>query len=167
MLCQVCGKNEATVEFTEIVNEEVKQLHLCDECAKEKGVEMEQHFGIADFLAGMSDLGVKSRGDDITIKCKKCSMSFEDFQKIGRFGCGDCYIAFRKNLIPLLKRIHGSTRHAGKTLSEAGRPDGRERSEIQELRRRLHEAVDAEEFEEAAKLRDKIRELEKKAREKG
>lgn len=167
MFCQVCGKNEATVEFTEIINEDVKQLHLCDQCAKDKGIEMEQNFSIADFLAGMSDLGIKSGKDDIQIKCKKCGMTFEDFQKVGRLGCGDCYIEFRKNLLPLLKRIHGSTRHIGKSPKEVDETDGKKKiSEIQELRQRLQRAIDAEEFEEAAALRDRIRELEKKAKEK-
>jgi len=165
MLCQICGKNESTVEFTEIINDEVKQLHLCDQCAKEKGIEMEQNFGIADLLAGMSDLGVKSRDDDISIKCKKCGMTFEDFQKVGRLGCGECYITFRKNLIPLLKRIHGSNRHVGKAPKEIDETDGKKKiSEIQELRQRLQQAIDSEEFEEAARIRDRIRELEKKAK---
>ena len=167
MLCQVCGKNEATVDFTEIINDAVKQLHLCDQCAKEKGIEMEQNFSISDLLAGMSDLGLKSREDDIKIKCKKCGMTFEDFQKIGRLGCGDCYIEFRKNLLPLLKRIHGSARHIGKVPKEIDETDGKMKvSEIQELRQRLQRAVDMEEFEQAAELRDRIRSLEKKAKEK-
>jgi len=166
MVCQICGKNEATVEFTEIVNEEVKQLHLCDACAKEKGIEMEQNFSIADLLAGMSDLGIKSHEDDVQIKCKKCGMTFEDFQKVGRLGCGECYIEFRKNLLPLLKRIHGSTRHIGKSPKEVDETDGKMKvSEMQELRQKLQRAIDMEEFEEAAALRDRIRTLEKKVKE--
>ena len=144
----------------------MKQLHLCDACAKEKGIEMEQNFGIADLLAGMSDLGTKPHEDGIRIKCKKCSMTFEDFQKVGRLGCGDCYIEFRKNLLPLLKRIHGSTRHTGKSPKEVDETDGKKKvSEMQELRQKLQRAIDMEEFEEAAALRDRIRALEKKAKE--
>jgi len=100
MLCQICGKNEATVEFTEIVNDQVKQLHLCDQCAKKKGVEMEQHFGVADFLAGMSGPGRAPH--DPSLKCDKCGMTFDDFQRIGRLGCGNCYSAFRESLLPLI-----------------------------------------------------------------
>lgn len=168
MICQICGKNEATVEFTEIVNDEVKQLHLCDSCAKDKGIEMEQHFSIADFLASMSGAGASpAEVGDLSIKCDKCGMTFEEFQKIGRFGCGNCYIAFRKNLLPLLKRIHGSARHMGKAAKEIDSSDGtKKKSEIQELRQKLQHAIDTEEFEEAARLRDRIRELEKKAKEK-
>jgi len=160
MLCQACGKNDATVEFTEIVNDEVKQLHLCDACAKKKGIEMEQHFSIADFLAGLSEPGTG------VMKCNNCGMTFDDFQKIGRFGCADCYMAFRENLRPLLKRIHGSTKHTGKS-AKGKDTDGRDnRPEISALKQRLQVAVDREEFEEAAKLRDLIRDLENKPGEK-
>ncbi len=156
MLCQACGKNEATVEFTEIVNDEVKQLHLCDACAKKKGIEMEQHFSIADFLAGLSEPGTG------VMKCDKCGMTFDEFQKIGRFGCADCYLAFRENLRPLLKRIHGSTKHTGKSAKGRGADGPDKRAEISVLKQRLQLAVDREEFEEAAKLRDRIRDLENK-----
>jgi protein arginine kinase activator len=155
MLCQVCGKNEATVEFTEIVNDEAKQLQLCDACAKKKGIEMEQHFSIADFLAGLSDPEAGGTSGEPVLRCKNCGMTFTDFQKIGRFGCGNCYLAFRKNLLPLLKRIHGSTRHTGKTKKpEVSDPRNTLRIELQA-------AIDKEEFEEAARLRDAIREIEK------
>ena len=167
MLCQVCGKNEATVEFTEIIDDEVKQLHLCDECSKEKGIEMEQHFGISDLLAGISGPGEEPSGKEPSLKCGKCGMTFEDFQKIGRLGCGECYSAFRKNLLPLLKRIHGSTRHIGKSPKEIDETDGKKKiSEAQELRQKLQRAIDMEEFEEAARLRDRIRSFEKNAKEK-
>ncbi len=167
MLCQLCQKNEATVEFTEIINDEVTQLHLCDECAKDKGVEMEQHFNISDLLAGMSDLGLEPEAKEIDVKCPKCGMIFNDFRKIGRLGCGDCYGAFRRQLLPLLKRIHGSTRHMGKATTKLEKTGGaQKRSGLQELRQKLQRAIEAEEFEEAAGIRDVIRELEKKAKEK-
>jgi protein arginine kinase activator len=167
MICQVCGKNEATVEFTEIIDDEVKQLHLCDNCAKEKGIEMEQNFSISDLLAGISGLGEKPSGEELSVKCAKCGMTYEDFQKIGRLGCGECYGAFKKSLLPLLKRIHGSTRHIGKSPKEIDETDGKKKiSETQELRQKLQRAIDMEEFEEAARLRDRIRSLEKKAKDK-
>jgi protein arginine kinase activator len=157
MLCQICGKNDATVEFTEIINEEVKQLQLCDGCAKKKGVEMEQHFSIADFLASISDTsgGPEASAPGASLRCEKCGMTFGEFQKIGKFGCGGCYLAFRKSLLPLIKRIHGSTRHTGKTKDPEA-PDLRST-----LQHKLQRAVDTEEFEEAARLRDEIRDLDK------
>ncbi|MFH0771511.1 MAG: UvrB/UvrC motif-containing protein [Candidatus Omnitrophota bacterium] len=165
MLCQICRKNEATVEFTKIINDKMTKLYLCDKCAKEKDIEMEQNFSIADFLAGMADLGAKPEPGAISIKCPKCKMSFDDFRKKGRLGCGDCYAAFKQNLLPLLKRIHGSARHTGKMVAKAGEPYSEtRRSRAQELRQKLQRAVDTESFEEAAKIRDEIRELEKKAK---
>lgn len=161
MLCQLCHKNEATIEFTEVINDEVIQLHLCEQCAREKGIEMEQHFGIADLLAGMGDLAQESEIKDIVAKCSACGMTLSDFRKIGRAGCGECYKAFKQNLLPLLKRIHGSTRHTGKVKS--GQADTTvKKSELQELRQGLRRAIENEEFEEAAKIRDKIRQIEKK-----
>ncbi len=166
MLCQLCQKNEATIEFTEIINDEVIQLHLCERCAHEKGIEMEQHFGISDLLAGMGDLVQESELKEVAAKCSACGMTLDDFRKIGRVGCGECYRAFKQNLLPLLKRIHGSTRHTGKVKS--GKADATtKKSELQELRQRLQRAIENEEFEEAAKIRDKIRESEKKSGAKG
>lgn len=172
MLCQVCGKNDANVEFTEIINDEVKQLQLCDGCAKKKGIEMEQHFSIADFLATMSDTEAEGPNGEpgasalgASLKCEKCGMTYGDFQKIGRFGCGNCYLAFRKNLIPLIKRIHGSTRHTGKT-KKSDAADLRHTLR-RNLQHELQSAIGREEFEEAAKLRDMIREMEKKPGDEG
>ena len=114
MLCDICGKNEATVHLTEIINGKVTELHLCEECAREKGAQMEQHFGITDLLAGLADLssGMEIK-EDVGLKCSNCGMSYQDFKKIGRFGCSQCYTAFKKYIPSLLKRIHGSTRYVG------------------------------------------------------
>ena len=161
MLCQLCQKNEATIEFTEIINDEVIQLHLCEQCAHDKGIEMEQHFSIADLLAGMGDLTHESEVKDVLAKCSGCGMTLKDFRKNGRVGCGECYKAFKENLLPLLKRIHGSMRHTGKVKSDKVYTPTK-KSELQELRQKLQRAIENEEFEEAAKIRDKIREAEKK-----
>lgn len=167
MLCEICGKKEASVEFTEIIDDEVTQLHLCESCAKEKGIEMEQHFSIADLLAGLTDLGAEFEPKKVSIKCPKCGMSYDDFRKIGRLGCGECYKAFKRSLLPLLRRIHGSTRHVGKATVKLEKAAGAEKaSELQELQQKLQHAIELEEYEEAAKIRDKIRELEKRSKEK-
>lgn len=161
MLCDICGKNEATVHLTEIVDNEMSELHLCEECAREKSVQMEQHFGLSDLLAGLADFGsaletTAARGK----KCPNCGLSYADFKKIGRLGCSECYRVFREFLAPLLKRIHGSTQHLGKTPVKAAKVT-RLTSELEGLKAKLQKAIQLEEFEEAAKLRDKIRELEK------
>lgn len=162
MLCDICGKNEATVHLTEIINNEVTKLHLCESCAKEKAYEMEEHFGLAELLGGLADFGVKLEADEVSrLKCSNCGFSYMDFKKIGRLGCGECYEAFKKNLTPLLKRIHGSDQHYGKAPIRAQKVI-KVRDDIQDLKARLQKAVQMEEFEEAAKLRDQIKDLEKR-----
>ncbi|MFA5146184.1 MAG: UvrB/UvrC motif-containing protein [Candidatus Omnitrophota bacterium] len=164
MLCDVCGKKEATVHLTEIVNEKVTKLHLCEECAREKGTEMEEHFGLNDLLAGLSDLGAVTEPEVVeSIKCPSCGFTYQDFRRVGRLGCSECYDAFKKQLAPLLKRIHGTDRHAGKVPLTAGKTVHDTRN-IQELRMKMEKAIQAEDFEEAARLRDKIREFEKKTK---
>jgi protein arginine kinase activator len=160
MQCDVCGKKEATVHLTEIINEQMTKLHLCEECAKEKGAEMEEHFGLSDLLAGLAGLGASIEPKVAeTIKCANCGFTYQDFTKIGRFGCSECYDSFKKHLAPLLKRIHGADRHVGKVPLMAGKT-ARDARNLQDLRMKLEKAIQSEEFEEAARLRDKIKEVE-------
>lgn len=166
MLCDICGKKQATVHVTEIINNQITEMHLCENCAREKSIQMEQEFGVSDLLAGIADLGTKlGEKEELRLKCDNCGMSYEDFKKIGRLGCGECYTTFRRNLVPLLKRIHGSTQHLGKVPLKIVK-EAKRKSEIDILREKLQEAIQKEEFEEAAELRDKIRELEKKIQKK-
>ena len=163
MQCDICGNNQATVHLTEIIDEKMTELHLCEECAQKKGTQMESHFGLADLLAGLADLGgqfAKTK-KETKIKCVRCGLTYEDFKKVGRLGCGECYQAFREALTPLLKRIHGSTQHYGKSpkrIAKVVKP----KTNLQALKEKLQRAIQLEEFEEAAKLRDNIREVEKR-----
>lgn len=162
MLCDICGKSEATVHLTEIVNKEVTKLHLCETCARSKASEMEEHFGLAELLGGLADFGVQLESEEVKkMKCPNCGFTYMDFKKIGRLGCGECYDTFSKNLTPLLKRIHGADQHYGKAPLKA-KKIVKVRDDIQELKTLLQAAIHREEFEEAAKLRDQIKELEKK-----
>jgi protein arginine kinase activator len=97
----------------------------------------------------------------ISIKCPNCGLTYQNFRKLGRLGCSECYEAFKKELGPLLKRIHGSDRHVGKVPLKGGKTI-RDTRTLQDLRIQLEKAIQMEEFEEAAKLRDKIKELENK-----
>ena len=175
MLCDICGKKQASVHLTEIIDDQMTELHLCEECAREKGTQMEKHFDLADLLAGLADIpGAPDLEPQVEekLKCPNCGIAYQDFRAIGQFGCGECYKAFRKNLLPLLKRIHGSTQYFGKmpmVLAAGSAKSGAARQkavttahEMQELKVKLQKAIQQEEFEEAARLRDKIRELEKK-----
>ncbi|MCG3176264.1 MAG: Protein-arginine kinase activator protein [Candidatus Omnitrophica bacterium] len=171
MLCDECGKLKATVHLTEIVNEQITKLNLCEVCAKQKGSDAEQHFGIADLLAALSDVeaAAPAQGAAVSrVKCPSCGMAYEDFKKIGRLGCGDCYNAFRANLAPLLKRIHGAVQHMGKSPTPGLLKEQKSLSKLQDdlnaAKQELQKAVKKEEFEEAAALRDKIKSLERKLR---
>ncbi|MFC1704379.1 UvrB/UvrC motif-containing protein [Candidatus Omnitrophota bacterium] len=164
MLCDACGKTPATVHLTEIVDEQMTELHLCELCAKEKSVQMEQQFGLADLLAGLTDIGKQIKGvSKIKTQCSHCGITYEDFRKSGRLGCGECYSVFKKYLSSLLKKIHGSSQHTGKAPAKLSK-SVKAKSDIQELRMKLSLAIQNEEFEEAAKLRDKIKDTEKKER---
>ena len=175
MLCDECGKNKATVHLTEIVNDLITKLNLCESCAKQKGAEAEQHFGIADLLSALSDVdapqqpAVAGGVAPSKNKCAKCGLTYEDFKKVGRLGCGECYKAFRTSLVPLLKRIHGSNQHIGKSPTAQSMDDlktnNKRQEELDQAKQDLQKAVRGEEFEEAAALRDKIKFLEKKLKE--
>jgi len=161
MICDLCGKNQATVHLTEIIDEQVTELHLCEECARKKSIEMEQQFGLADLLAGLAEFGKPSEiAETVRLKCSNCGLSYEDFKKSGRLGCSNCYVSFKKYLGPLLKKIHGSNQHFGKTPLKIPAPV-RKKTELEILKSKLQKAIIEEEFEEAAKLRDRIRELER------
>ena len=166
MLCEICGKSEATVHLTEIINDKITKLHLCEECAKQKGSEMEEHFGLSDLLAGLADLGTKIEpGIAETIKCNACGFTYQDFKRTGRLGCGECYEAFKKQLGPLLKRIHGADRHVGKIPLRAGKTVKDART-LHELKMRMEAAIQSEEFEDAARIRDDIKKIEKRTEKK-
>lgn len=169
MLCDICGKSAATVHLTEIIDDQMAELHLCENCARAKSMEMEQQFGLADLLAGLSNLGgqVESKAS-AGAKCPNCGLTYENFKKVGRLGCGECYKSFDLYLKPLLKKIHGSIQHSGKSPINKPRevpvkPAVKDKaSPVQELKNQLQAAIQKEEFEKAAELRDKIKDLEKR-----
>jgi protein arginine kinase activator len=170
MLCDFCAKNQASVHLTEIIDGQMTELHLCEDCARQKSAAMEQQFGLSDLLAGMADFSkpaAKEAEAAAILKCPNCGLSYTEFKKVGRLGCSECYAAFRKYLLPLLKRIHGSSQHIGKSISRPAATRGdakgdKKKPDLAQLRARLARAVEAEEFEEAAKLRDLIKEMERK-----
>lgn len=180
MLCDICGKNPATVHLTEIIDDQMNELHLCEECARTKSSAMEQQFGLSDLLAGMVDFEKANKDEGIpAVKCPNCGLTYADFKKIGRLGCGQCYNVFRQYLAPLLKRIHGSSQHVGKSpvrrakpapagpaaagvATEAPPAAPRKKVGLQELKAQLAKAIEKEAFEEAARLRDQIRAMENK-----
>ena len=166
MLCQICGKSPATVHFTEIQDNKMSEIHVCERCAEEKGMQAsaKQHkFDIADLLAGMVD-GMTSNEEERVgrVQCPRCGLVYSTFKETGRLGCAECYDAFQFQLRPLLRRIHGDTRHKGKRPAKDHVGATRSR-QIQRLHDDLQRAVEHEDFERAAGIRDEIRRLEKEA----
>ena len=162
MLCDICGKNPATVHLTEIVDDQMTELHLCEECARQKSIQMEQQFGLSDLLAGLAEFEKPAlQKEAVLLKCSNCDLTYTDFKKIGRLGCSECYSTFRKYLGPLLKRIHGSSLHLGKSPLKVTKAL-KKKIDLSSLRYELQKAIEREAFEEAAKIRDQLRELEKK-----
>jgi len=157
MKCCVCKGREATVHLTQIAGDKMQKLDLCEECAKTKGVNDPTGFSLADLLLGLGasqELQPASGGTDV--KCPRCGFTQADFKKAGRLGCPDCYRTFSEGLEGMLKSMHKGTRHVGK-VPEALRqsPDVKER--MKELQKKLAKAIEEENFEQAAVLRDEIK----------
>jgi len=163
MLCDICGKNPATVHLTEIIDDQMNELHLCEECAHQKSAQMEQQFGLSDLLAGLTEFEKPNAKKEVAIsfKCPNCGLGYTDFKKMGRLGCSECYTTFKRYLAPLLKKIHGSNLHVGKSPFKVA-VIADKKMDLASLRSELQRAIETEEFEEAARIRDQIRKLEKK-----
>lgn len=121
-------------------------------------------FDIADLLAGMVDSMTVSEEERVGhVQCPTCGLVYSSFKETGRLGCADCYKAFQAQLRPLLRRIHGDTRHRGKAPARGG-AGGTVLRQVQRLHDELQRAVEREDFERAAQIRDEIRRLESEAR---
>ena len=164
MSCDQCREREAVIHLTQIVNEQVTTLHLCERCAAEKGVESPSGVvktPLGSFLAAMG----KNLPETVTAPrsgetCARCGGSLQDFRESGRLGCPECYRSFEVPLRELLRRLHGSTHHVGERYAEHGADPVDGRVESAELREQLRLAVETENFELAAELRDRLRVME-------
>lgn len=167
MICQECGNKPATLHFTKIVNGEKTEFHICELCARERGESIPgapNGFSIHSLLSGLLDFDPTGSAGSVKpqiVRCEECGLTYSQFSKIGRFGCSSCYRQFDDRLDPLLKRVHGNTVHIGKIPKRSGGQIQFKR-EIDQLRRDLQDRIEREEFESAAHIRDRIRELERK-----
>lgn len=168
MLCDNCGDREAAIHLTQIVNNSVTTMHLCEQCAAEKGVETGASvakFPLGDFLASLGKSGAGEQAEAGTdVACPSCGGTLKDFRETGRLGCAVCYTTFEPHLRDLLRRLHGSSQHAGEryaavAVAEAAADTGGQPA-LGELRERLRRAIEAENFELAAELRDRLKVLE-------
>lgn len=166
MLCQDCKKREAQVHLTQITNNEKTTLHLCKECAAARGFHSPLDnipFPLAEILAGLAaDMpGAQKAEAQDKITCHTCGLSFEAFTRQGRFGCGDCYRTFRHRLEPIMRKIHGASLHRGRsprlsTPDSEGTPPIPVKEE-ERLEEELIKAIESEDFERAAEIRDKLK----------
>lgn len=160
MICDVCKEGDAVIQLTEVEGTGVRLLHLCERCAAERGVETTASAPkaqITDFLQSVHQAMQATQGD--AARCTFCSSTFRDFKSTGRLGCAHCYDAFENSMRDLLRRVHGNSKHIGRQyLPPSGEhlPDG---GTANELRDRLRRAIDSEQFEVAADIRDRLRGL--------
>jgi len=175
MLCESCKKNRATFHYTHIINNEVSEIHLCSKCALEKGIGgmfIFPHPPLTDLFAGLTQSLQKAREVNMPSgeRCPMCGFTYRDFRETGRLGCSKCYSTFRRHLQSMLKKIHGSNQHVGKSVTKMIEDKKEEKvdlhQELLDLREKLHIAVSEEDYEQAAKIRDKIKKIERKLLEK-
>ena len=174
MKCDSCHERESTVHFQQIVNGQSTEVNFCDKCAQEKGMisfAMDKPSFFGNLLSGFMEEEKSLDGLENSVKVTcQCGWSSNDLRKSGFLGCPLCYYTFKKSLIPILRRIHGSNRHTGKVperipvkqkvnkkITKVFDP-----SEMNNLKNKLAQAVNEERYEDAAKFRDKIKKLEKK-----
>lgn len=162
MMCQQCGLRPANVYWTQIANGQKTELRLCEECARERGEMeflLEPKFNIHNLMAGLLGQGsTLVQSPTLTrTRCPQCGLSYAQFVKSGLFGCAGCYEAFSAVIEPIVRRVHGNTRHVGKSPHSTGSKDLHRK--LESLQAELQRAVHEERYEDAAQLRDQIREL--------
>jgi len=155
-LCGNCRQRPAEVKVTEVDKHGKSiEIQLCADCARERGILPHQDTkpAIADILR---ELKGRVQDTDQALVCPNCKLTYAEFKATGRLGCAHCYVAFAERLQPLIKRIHGATRHTGRAPHPGGK-SAAQGFEVQRLRRELRAAIDAENYEQAAAVRDLIR----------
>ena len=161
MICEECGKNQATVSITVTTGSGTSTRRLCPECMKKMELNLVKG-DIQSFLSSvLSVLGSEKKTEEQpSIVCSSCGLSYQEFEHTGRLGCAQCYRDFANQLKPSLQKIHGRTQHAGRR-PKAFVPDPQDElnQRMSDLRKQMDEAIASENFEEAARLRDELRSL--------
>lgn len=166
MLCQYCNKNDATIHLTKIVNGNIEEKHLCETCAKSSNdFNFDFPFPFHKLFTGLLEASSENLAEKQKFKnvnCPRCGLDYRKFVESGKFGCAKCYEVFTDEIDALLKNIHGHSRHIGKIPAQA--EEGiLEKREIENLKKELDENIKIENFEEAAVIRDKIKEINEKS----
>lgn len=179
MLCEKCKEREASVQYTQIVNGVKKEMMLCEKCSMELGstfnipISFSNYLG--DFISEYNDSFLPIYQKQTEVKCDKCNMTYSEFLNDGKFGCDRCYEVFEPNIDSIFKRLHGSNRHIGRKkykkidYKENNRVEKVEENKtdnkLEKLKNKIKKLIREEKYEEAAKVRDEIRKLEKKDKE--
>ncbi|PAD68058.1 hypothetical protein CHH83_15555 [Bacillus sp. 7586-K] len=173
MICQECNERPATFHFTKVINGEKTQVHMCEHCAQGNSdlfmFNGSAGFSLNNLLTGLLNMETGKVKQENNVfhsndqpHCEQCKMTLQQFKKVGRFGCSNCYPTFKNYITPILKRVHGgNTVHAGKIPKRIG-GDLHIRKQIEILKNKINEYILQEEFEKAAEVRDEIKSLEKK-----
>jgi protein arginine kinase activator len=174
MLCQDCKQRDAQVHLTQIINNEKTSLSLCKECAAQRGFHSPLEnipFPLAEILSSLTGIGSApifgktQQKEQPDLTCPSCGLTFEAFTRQGRFGCGQCYIAFRSRIEPILRKVHGASLHRGrgplagaiaKESTDAVMPVVKEEARLEA---ELQKAIESEDFERAVEIRDKLKSL--------
>lgn len=161
MMCEICGKKMATVHWTEMVNDAVKKMHLCEDCAAAKGLDVNNPAAFSDVMLGLGAQKEPS-AKERDVACGFCHMRIADFKKTSRLGCQSCYETFADELKPMLEAMHKGNQHVGKVPAYKETVNIAKASllpSLAGLRQKLEAAIAAENYEEAADLRDQIRRI--------
>ncbi len=156
--CNLCEKL-ASVHLTQILNNKIHKVDLCETCAQAKGVTDPNGFSLADLLVKNPFEGDTPSGQ---LKCPTCGFGQNDFRKLGRLGCPDCYKVFESLLTPVLQNMHKGTAHKGK-VPERALQRRSVREQLEALEEEIDSAVKSERYEDAAKIRDQINQLKQSA----
>ena len=159
MLCNECGKNEARVHITHIINDKKTENHLCEECAKKSQSIFNSNFSMENLFSAMLNNAFSGATYLSSKGCSTCGMTYEQFRNTGKFGCSNCIETFKPKLMPVVKNMQGYDTHVGKIPKRAG-GSYKVQKDIEKLREELKQMIDQEEYEKAAELRDKIRDME-------
>lgn len=177
MECQECQQRAATLHFTQVINGQKSEVNVCGVCAREKGYMTypEESYSLHNLLAGLLNFDTTQMGNmgDATVnktvdsQCPNCELTFAEFQRVGKFGCAECYQTFSKRLQPIIRRVQsGNTNHQGKIPKREG-GNLHTKRKIESYKLQLQQLIENESFEEAAIVRDQIKELEKRNQESG
>lgn len=178
MLCQNCGENDANVRYTQIMNGVKKEMFLCNNCSKKLGIgnfDFNMPINLSSFLGEFLDEEVSllpSFASPKKVVCEDCGMSYEEFIHTGKFGCEDCFEVFSDRIDSILRNIQGGNRHIGRSgrgkisstkekIEKKEMPETKlaENSEIEVLNKKMKKAIEEENYENAAKIRDEIKKI--------